>query len=132
MHTIFKTVFIFLLFQGVSLFSEDKVVNKIRKGIPDWMEAQISHDLSCFSEKSISLKKLNNFFEERALDLYLVKFTIYNNTVSFKKKFAHGWVDYRVEIIKNALNRLCATISLPNMVFLMSMHDGLGSGEDIP
>lgn len=131
MHTLLLSL-IFMLLPSVCLFSDDKFILKIRKDIPEWMDAQISEDLSYFANKPISLKKLNDLFENRSLELYLVKFIIANNKVKIEKKFPHPWVDSRIEVIKGALNRLCKSVSLPNLVFLMSLHDGLHFDEDVP
>jgi len=101
---------------------------------PNWMDNQINRDLSYFKNTPISISELNRFFNDKFLDLYLVKFTIHNNRVYVENliKTGKGCPIYRVNCIKAALWTLCKTFSLPDMVFLVSIFDGLGVDEKLP
>ena len=125
LFSFFKSFLVLLIFQSISLFSEDALLHKIQEGIPKWMEEQINSDLKCFKENSISISSIENIFNKDAADWFLAKFTISGNQVSVERKVFHPWIDYRVEILKNALKVICGSIPMPDLVFLVSMHDGL-------
>ncbi len=103
---------------------------KIAKGTPHWIEEQIERDLGCHREIPISLKRLNLFFERRSIELLLIRVNIQNNFVTIEKEFPGH--EGRVERFRDALFHLSHLVRLPNVTFLVSLHDRLEANEGLP
>lgn len=122
----------FLLVGSSLLFSESIQIT-IANGIPEWMETQIERDLSFFKDKPISLEELSQVYRKRGERLQAVKFTIQDNQVILDNDFIHDkmHMDRIVRYVK-ALTKLCKTVGMPNMTFLLSVNDGLNAREGVP
>lgn len=105
-------------------------VEKAGQPLSGWAKAQIKEDLSFFKNRTISFKKLNDFYEDNSHELQLIKFTIRSNKVSAEWKFDEA--HYRRSVFQEILSALSDLLPLPDTVFLLSMHDGFNCSEDIP
>jgi Glycosyl transferase family 90 len=116
-------LFLFLLFSPFTGFSE----------IPDWMKTQIENDFCYFKDKPISLKELEAFYEKKASQLQLVKYTIVNNEVSRECQHVDAKkLHERINRYSTMLKTLCQTKELPNTTLLISVNDGLNAKEEMP
>lgn len=123
-----------ILFSHLSLFAiEDPLAAKIlQEKCPKWMTTQINEDLSYFQNKPISINKINDILANKPF-LYLIKFSIFNNKLKIEPLFEDNvGLTYRINAFKDALRTLCKALPMPNTVFLISMHDGLGADEELP
>ena len=114
----------------------NRLHQEISNGCPEWAVLQINNDLSQFKNKTISRKKLLEVYEKYSDQLRLVKFTISNNKLYINKKFGddHNILD-RIGAFKRAIDKICSVASLPDLVFVMSIHDGLHANDidtDVP
>lgn len=118
------------------LIAEDKdniFYSKLHSEIPEWMKSQVESNLAFFQNKSISRQKIHEFYESKSMDQYLIKFSITKNNLRIEKKCASEGIDYRLNSYIDALHALCKISRLPDMVFLLSMHDAYTSdSHDIP
>ena len=98
-----------------------------------WMIDQIGKDLNNITTAPISQLELDDFFNKNAKNLYLLKVTIFGNRVYVDNFFLdHEGINYRLNPFIDALNLLCSISEMPNVVFLISMHDGLGTSQSVP
>ncbi|MBS0605122.1 MAG: hypothetical protein JSS60_08845 [Verrucomicrobia bacterium] len=96
---------------------------------PAWMYAQLDRDFAPYKEKTISLQAMNDFFTARASDLQLAKITIFNNNVSAATSSPphKNTANPRLESYLSAFRKLCSHLPMPNVTFLISLHDGIDS-----
>ena len=100
--------------------------------IPEWIQTQISDDLTYFKDKPISLKHLDEYFHEHAAANLLVKFTVIDNQIYIEDNLNEK-LKPRYSALHNALIKLSKIKPLPNVCFLYSVHDGISlDSEDIP
>ncbi len=111
-------------------FDEFQFQVKIEKGIPRWVEEQIERDFGFHREIPISLQRLNLFFERRGFELLLIRVNIHNNQVTFDKEFTGH--EARTERLLEAFLQLARAVRLPNVTFLISLHDRLEFNEGLP
>lgn len=105
-------------------------LDKANKPLAGWEKAQIEEDLSFFKNRTISIEELNDFYEENSEELLLIKFTIQNNQIFADWKFERS--PYQRWVFQETLSKLSELLTLPNMVFLISLHDGFNCLEDVP
>jgi hypothetical protein len=112
---------------------EESFLEKLMRGIPDWMQLQADQDLAPFRSQPIQKSEILEYYETSSADLFLIKFTIKNNQVSAecKEKNSSG-VDYRSEAYEAALKTLANAVRLPDVVFLVSMHDAFTLSQKVP
>ncbi len=112
---------------NTSLFEE-----KLTKGPSPWALEQIHSDLKAYEKTGISKQSLDNFFYgQQNASLYLIRFTIKDRIVSFSltqdtllnKQFRH---------LLAALQKLNEIVVLPDVDFIMSLHDGFKEELGIP
>ncbi len=104
-------------------------------GFPDadeWMLGQIKEDFAYFRmQEKVSKKEMERLASSKDYKhLQLVKFTIKDNRVKTKKNFSA--YSRRVGYIEKALKEVCQSRSLPDMEFIVSMHDEVGAQFDVP
>jgi hypothetical protein len=114
-------------------FTQTELQKKVAKGQPpSWAVAQIAEDLKPFQEIGISCKALEDKMileKEGASDRGLVYFRISENTVSVicasPSCHTNPALLIRLNSIQEALRFLCAATSIPDIDFLVSLHDGI-------
>lgn len=133
MHFLF---FIFFLLTSLSLHSKE-ILNPFYEEVSPWMKNQVQKDISIIPP--FSRDELERFFDERATDLSLVKFTIENNQIFYEEKLPPHFkiLMGRLIVIKDALQSICNKMKMPNTIFLVSLLDGLSHDneslvEDVP
>lgn len=106
---------------------------QIQENPPEWMEKQIHADLEDRTTQLISRGNLNSFFATHGQDLLLARVTIKNNLVFFHPGYKNSkGSDDRSRVFQEALNKLARIVRLPDTVFLLSLHDGLGASVGAP
>lgn len=103
-------------------------VNEIKRGIPRWMEEQITEDLLPYKDKVIHLRDFDKFLET-APEAKASKFIIRNNKVYVEDNYSNH---PRPNTIKESLETLCQYVKMPNVVLVMSQHDGVRRKSTIP
>lgn len=121
-------LFIFLSAHAADIKFNENILCKFHEPIPAWMKLQVDRDLDCFRQHPISRKKVIQYYEASSPDLYLIKFTIINNAihVEWKDKENSG-LKYRLEPYERSLKAISEIIHLPDMTFLLSLHDAFSS-----
>jgi len=129
-------MFVFFLLSSTLCFADntkDIFLSKLYAPIPGWIEDQVNEDLAPFQNRSISQKELLDYYETQAGDLCLIKFTIHNNQIYTEEKPNDGKKqDYRRQAFEDALKGISAVVTLPDVTFLLSLHDGFGILAPIP
>lgn len=120
-----KIIFIFLLVFSEAFSANNRVLDRISSGCPQWMEEQITKDLAPWQNGVISQKELDEIFQGFQPSHYVVKINIQNNRVSTKKRTKEPGVNYRLQGFIDALNDLAKVVSLPDVTFYITMHDGV-------
>jgi len=130
---IWVILFVFALCPCFADTQAEAFLQKFRSGIPNWMKEQADQDLSGMSNRSISMKKICDYYDTSSPDLYLIKFTIHNNQVhvEYKEKNSPG-LDYRRAAYEEALKTISSVVHLPDTVFLISMHDSFTLSKEVP
>jgi hypothetical protein len=116
----YLTLFIILL-SHFSLYAKD-----------EWMEPRIEGEMAYFRKQgSVSRSKINLLAHSKDYSrLLLVKFTIKDNRVRAEKSWPGD--TYRADRIQSALEKLCQTHSIPDVEFIVSMHDEIDEEFDVP
>lgn len=99
-----------------------------------WMLKQIQTDFAPYLSHTVTLEQIEKFYQENAENLLLAKFTISQNTLSAEAQFTAPHALYRLNAYKKAVQKLLHISPLPNMTFLITLHDGIGGTgfEEIP
>lgn len=99
-----------------------------------WILEQIEKEFSFFQQGGAISKSKISFLanDESYAHLLLVKYSIKNNQVYVSHKIPHNWLIKRVNSIEVALQAICRIYSLPDMEFIVSMHDAVGEQLDVP
>lgn len=119
------TLYLFFLIAVIScgdLFGGPKKKNA-------WMTRQIAHEFAYFNTRgSVSKAEVEKLINDPAYDpLLLVQFSIRNNQVYHRYPASlQGSHAIRVNAIQDALESIVKTRSLPDIDFVVSMHDALG------
>ncbi len=102
--------------------------------IADWLLEQIEKEFSFFQRGgAISKSKISSLANDECYShLLLVKYSIENNEVYVSHKIPHHWLMIRVDSIKAALQAICRIYPLPDMEFIVSMHDAVAEQLDVP
>lgn len=99
-----------------------------RKGAPSWMEAQISRDLSPF-QAGIPTSLVDNTLAIFNPQIYLlVRYKVVDGHLSCSHNLdsSSPVIQERVNAYLQALNYLNDTLGLPNLDFVVTMHDHWG------
>lgn len=97
------------------------------KNVPDWMQEQIEADLAPCNRNNMSKKALDALMLQEAQmgsHCLLARYRIINNQV-YAELPANSVGHYRASIVTNALNILARNIKLPDVDFIVTMHDSL-------
>jgi len=105
----------------------------------DWMLRQINKDISRFTNQQISRKNIVQIADDPAYDGHLfVHFTIRKNKVMITHRISPSSILAKVHLfprmrsIKNSLQQILKKYSLPDMDFIISIHDSLEAPFDVP
>lgn len=105
-----------------------------RKSIPSaspWMQKQIQTDLAFFQERSISKKKIALMATSPEFERHLfVKYSIRKNKIEMTQNFTQKIKT--ASIIEKSLKELSKSYTLPDIDFLVTMHDVLQEEFDAP
>jgi len=98
----------------------------------EWMLRQIKEEFAYFhAQGDVSRKRIDQLTSSKEYaHLQLVKFTIKNNKVEVKKNFSS--YSRRVSYLRKAIEEVCRSKPLPDMNFVVSMHDEVDAQLDIP
>jgi hypothetical protein len=109
------------------------LLNRLQSEIPAWMKQQADLDLVYFENRAISLANLYDYYDSSSPDLYLAKFTIQDNQIRVEQKIKNSpGLNYRCKAFEDALKSIAEAVRLPDVVFLMSMHDAFTVSEEVP
>jgi hypothetical protein len=124
----------FLLILSIfpSLLFGNQWTDKLQSLPPQWMKECIDQDFQPYSTAAISKSRLDKFFEKYSAELHLVRFTLQNNLIFIHKKFQNQNAEVRIASIRFALEKITETVPLPNISFIISMHDGIKTKEKLP
>ncbi len=101
------------------------------KDIPQWMKDQINQDFARFERNGITQEAIKQTLFE-APNTGLARFKILNNRVSYEfddssaypqQENMYNSLLYRAEQMKRCFNKLANVIPLPNIDFIVCMHD---------
>jgi Glycosyl transferase family 90 len=99
---------------------------------PEWMGKQIADDLSPFQREGFCPKCLIKFFDENKDNYLLCLFTIKSNNIYYKTANNIPATYDRLCVIVSALKKLAEQFHLPDVVFLVSLHDSLDNPSPFP
>lgn len=97
---------------------------------PEWMERQISEDLSPFMQDGYCSECMLRFFKANKERDLLCLITIQSNQIDCKT--GHDANKTRVNAIHRALRKLSKKHSLPDVRFVVSVHDALHRSCSFP
>jgi hypothetical protein len=98
---------------------------------PSWMLGQIERDLAHFHNRGpISKSHIKKLAEQEDNTDYLVHFEIKNNQVRLLKNFSK--LNKRASSLLEAVKNVCRLYSVPNIDFLVSLHDALNTEYGTP
>jgi hypothetical protein len=97
----------------------------------EWMKKQISEDLRPF-QNSFCYNCITKHFELNKNNDQLCLFIIKNNSVQYKKADTIPDHHDRFSVIYSTLRTLAQGRRLPNVIFLVSLHDTLNSPSPCP
>ena len=97
--------------------------------IPQWMHEQITEDLAPFKSSDVSQTRLNELIQSTHTNgnpYHLAKFTIKNQKlqISHAPTTNTGFLD-RLRILKIAFKNILKNVKIPDVAFIVSMHDSL-------
>jgi len=105
----------------------------------DWMNEQIEKDFAPFAEAKLSRKQVRQIAEDPANDDHLfVHYSIKNNKVSLFHRLApdhplgQEHLFPRMNAITNALKQIVKKYPLPDIEFIVSLHDAFYKSFEIP
>ncbi|MBM3197984.1 MAG: hypothetical protein FJZ58_01855 [Chlamydiae bacterium] len=99
---------------------------------PDWMIEQIQEDLAPFIEQGISRTALDQYMQKEADPLMLAKITIKDHVLSIDYPRKDGLSADRAQAVMRGLQLVHEQYSLPDMEFIVSMHDALNHSSPVP
>ena len=124
----------FSLFLNSSIFAFNSLV--LEKKINEfnnensWALKSINNELSCFNSENISVDKIVTRFNQSNESEFILMVEIKNGLINFKHKGCNS-VGIRMDAIKNSIRKIAKYWFLPDVVFIVSLHDGLNSDEPI-
>ena len=121
----FRLAVLLLVISGVLFSSNNSVLKKIESGCPQWMREQIDEDLAPYYTDPISLRACEERYATFIPDHYILRFTIKNNRVSVLNPTDEPGIAYRAAPFIEALKELCRITKMPDVVFYITMHDGV-------
>lgn len=100
----------------------------------EWVERQIKSDLSSYRQNGYCPKCMVRFFEKNEKNYFLCLFSIQSNKLHYKvcNEIINTPISDRFWAIHRALNALVQKFYLPNVSFLISLHDTLDCPCSIP
>lgn len=127
------TIATFFLFSALHGW-EAELKQKIASGNPpSWAIEQIQEDLSSFLEAGVTHEMLDatmQLNENQGRGLLFARFQVVNNEI-FVLGNVQDWVKVRLAAITNALRALASVVQLPNLDFIVTLHDALDR-DDLP
>jgi Glycosyl transferase family 90 len=103
-------------------------LSKLQEVPPSWMNKQIRKDFVRF-RKGIDTEMIDSICGTLSpYTMLLVRFKVINNEVHYDA--SQDWSG-RSHTVRNALQYLIDTVGLPDLDFVMSMHDGLDLSDDL-
>ena len=133
-------IYIFLNFICItSLFGQCmpyKVIERIKRGAPDWVLKQIESDLSSISPEDISPQALDAAMAERAYgELLLVRYIIRDGYLHIHSTTPGLNSSGRYEQFTRYLNEVVKACrdecKIPDCDFIVSMHDAFSHAENL-
>ncbi len=119
-----KKIFIFILVIAVfSLTLWNKVGSSMTA--KPWMEEQIHEDLGFFSKEDLNPTRIETSFENISPELFVVHFQIKNNQIYWQKNWDDANSSKRLRKVCRMLYMSAQKTKLPDVSFLMTLHDGL-------
>ena len=71
-------------------------------------------------DRTVSLQRINDLFDQHAEEWLLVKFSISHNRLFAEKRFSDAMLDSRLSAYADAIHAMCQTVGMPDCVFLLS------------
>ena len=101
---------------------------------PDWIKRQIAGDLSCFRQDGFCQNCMLGYLKENKKEYYLCLFSIQSNKLHYEVDdiVISTPVSDRLWVIYSALSELIQKFRLPDVNFLVSLHDTLDYPCSIP
>jgi hypothetical protein len=125
---------VMLFLCSISCHAKDEAIKEaFEKDIPSWMLEQIREDLIPFRESGIrkdDLDRQMQIQEEQNFCLLFVRCQVINQQVLVSIPFKRQDVLVRVEPIIKTLKKLIAMTGLPDVDFIVTLHDSL-DGENL-
>ncbi len=97
---------------------EEFVLKVLSKEQPEWMLKQIKADLRSFTFSDVTQKMLDETMQDSDLH-FLARFRIRDSFLTMYCPISHE----RVQLMTKALQILCDTVYLPDVDFIVSLHD---------
>lgn len=120
--------FLFLLVGAVLHADwEENLQILVEKGnVPTWMERQIRTDFDKCDPKSFSIENVRQYEDMQfwIKDPMLIHVSIVGGKAEFHP-FGEAKTSDRLFSVVGAIEKLCSVFSLPNMEFVVSLHDSL-------
>ena len=125
----------FLLFLPSVIFASP--LKKLIESPPSWMSKQLKEDFNVYKGKKLPLKNIGELYEKKAEEWLLIEFTIDDRHVSYRTKIPKDhFLQHRIRVYDKVISQLAKKFKLPDMVFLISMADGVdlpqGTLEGVP
>jgi len=111
-------------------FSHLLIKSKLSSKAAPWMLHQIQQDFAPFLGTPISKSKIVAMTDQEDNKDSLVRYEIKNNKVRMIKNFPKQ--NKRANSLHSAFQKVCDLYSLPDMDFIVSLHDAIGKSFDIP
>ncbi len=121
-----KKRLIFSLFGFFALlFASLVFFYKSHNGKKRWMSEQIQNDLSLYSSEDLSPASLQSYFASSNNSQFLVYYQIKDGKLYFKKNWESQESLDRFKKTTRLLNRVAQKNKLPDMEWILTVHDGL-------
>ncbi|MES2345494.1 MAG: glycosyl transferase family 90 [Chlamydiota bacterium] len=115
---------IYCLPVGCLALNDQLLKERMEEPPPCWMMEQIQMDLAPFKERGVTSDQLSAFWKDvgNPRDLLLVRFKVINGTISIVSSIPDKDI-LRLQAVKGALERLNSIKTLPNLDFVVTLHD---------
>lgn len=101
------------------------------KKTPQWMQEQVLEDLNCFSKEDLNPERIRTQFEHLNPNLHVVHIQVKDNQIYWQQ---NGWGDkigsWRTQKVCRMLFDASQKKKLPDVSFLITMHDGLTTAPE--
>ncbi len=122
----FGIIFLLLTTGAVTFWS----MSRSLKEPPEWMLEQIQEDMSFFSKKDLYPKHIEKYFSSASKDEKLVHFQIKNNKIYLNWNWGNEEGIDRLKKVCGQLKRASKRTKLPDVDFLLTVHDGVSMPTD--